>query len=362
MSAVQRIWYGAGAGARLARVALTPASWLFRAGVELRSVTFALAPGGERPSPLPALSVGNLTVGGTGKTPVAAWAAAALRARGAAPAIVLRGYGADEPLVHARLNPGVPVIVDANRVRGAERARDANADCVILDDAFQHRRIARVSDWVLVAAEHWRDDLRVLPAGPLREPLDALSRADVLVVTRKSTARDQAEEIGTRLVARFPHLGFALCHLALDALVDARTGERRPLTWLAGRRIVAAAAVGEPGAFFAQLAATGARVEARSFRDHHAFDANDVAELAAAAGRRDGIVCTLKDAVKLTPLWPPAAAPLWYVSQIAVIERGDAVLDRALNAVLAARQAVTSTAGPAGTSSRPHGHRSSTAN
>ena len=80
------------------------------------------------------------------------------------------------------------------------------------------------------------------------------------MVTRKSASREQAEEIGRRLGARFPTLGLALCHLALDALVDARTGERRPLTWLADRRIVAAAAIGEPGAFFAQLSAAGARV------------------------------------------------------------------------------------------------------
>jgi tetraacyldisaccharide 4'-kinase len=360
MSAVQGIWYGAGAGARAARAALMPASWLFRAGIELRSWRFAHALGAEHPSPLPALSLGNITVGGTGKTPVAAWAAAALRARGAVPAIVMRGYGDDEPLVHARLNPEVPVIVDADRVRGAARARDAGADCVILDDGFQHRRIARVSDWVLVAAERWRDDLRLLPAGPLREPLSALGRADVLVVTRKSASRQDAEEIGKRLGARFPRLGLALCHLALDALVDARTGERRPLTWLADRRIVAAAAVAEPRAFFAQLTAAGARVEERSFRDHHAFDAADVAELAAAADRREGLVCTLKDAVKLAPLWPPAAAPLWYLSQIVVIERGNAVLDRALEAVLAARQAATSTAGQAGPGSLPNGHQSST--
>ena len=350
MSVVESIWYGSSAGARVARAALTPASWLVHAGVQLRAWRFEHAPDAQQPSPLPALSVGNISVGGTGKTPVAAWAAAALRARGAAPAIVMRGYGDDEPLVHARLNPEVSVIVDADRVRGAERARADGADCVILDDGFQHRRIARISDWVLVAAERWRDDLLLLPAGPLREPLDALARADVLVVTRKSASREQAEEIGRRLGARFPTLGLALCHLALDALVDARTGERRPLTWLADRRIVAAAAIGEPGAFFAQLSAAGARVDERAFRDHHAFDAADVADLAAAADRRDGLVCTLKDAVKLAPRWPAAAAPLWYVSQIAVIERGHAVLDRAFDAVLAARQAVTSTAGPAGPS------------
>jgi tetraacyldisaccharide 4'-kinase len=361
MSAVREIWFGQGTAARVARAALTPASWLFGAAVNFRAWRFEHLTGAEQPSPLPVLSLGNITVGGTGKTPLAAWAAAALRARGAAPAIVMRGYGDDEPLVHARLNPAVPVIVNADRVAAALRARNDGADCVILDDGFQHRRIARVSDWVLIGAEQWRDDLRLLPAGPLREPLDALTRADVLVVTRKSAARETADEIGDRLGARFPKLGVAVCHLALDALVDARTGERRPLHWLADKRIVAAAAVGEPGAFFAQLRSAGARLDERPFRDHHAFDAADVAELAAAADRREGLVCTLKDAVKLAPLWPPVAAPLWYVSQIAVIERGDAVLDRALEAVLAARQAVTSTAGPAGQSSLPNGHRSSTA-
>jgi tetraacyldisaccharide 4'-kinase len=329
--------------------------------VQLRARRFDLARDAANASPIPVLSLGNITVGGTGKTPLAAWAAAALRARGATPAIVMRGYGDDEPLVHARLNPDVPVIIDGDRTRGALEARSAGADCVILDDGFQHRQIARVSDWVLIAAERWRDDLRLLPAGPLREPLDALGRANVIVVTRKSATRGMAEEIGTRLWARFPQAGVAICHLALDTLVDARSAERRPLAWLADKRVVAAAAVGEPAAFFAQLRDAGARLDERAFRDHHAFDAADVAELATASAKREGLVCTLKDAVKLAPLWPANAMPLWYVSQIAVIERGDAVLDRALEAVLAARQAVTSTAGPAGQSSHPNGHRSSTA-
>ena len=361
MSAVQSIWYGAGLGARVARAALAPASWIFRAGVALRAWRFARTPGAEQEPLIPALSVGNITVGGTGKTPVAAWAAEALLARGASPAIVMRGYGGDEPLVHLRLNPRAPVIVDADRVHGAARARDAGADCIILDDAFQHRRIARVSDWVLISAERWRDDLRLLPAGPLREPLAALARADILIVTRKSASCAEADAIADRLSAQFPHLGVAICHLSLESVVDVRTGDRHPVTWLAGRRVVAAAAVGEPLAFFAQLHGVGARVEERMFRDHHAFSAGDVSELVAAADRRAGVVCTLKDAVKLAPLWPAVAAPLWYVSQIAVIERGEAVLQRALDAVLAARQAPTSTAGPAGPSSHSHGYRSSTA-
>ena len=360
MSAVHAMWYGQGVGPRAARIALSPASWLFEGGVRLRNWHYAQR-GAVHASALPVLSIGNITVGGTGKTPMAAWVAEQLLARGAHPAIVMRGVGDDEPLVHARLHPDVPVVVDADRVRGVARAREAGADCAILDDGFQHRRVARASDWVLVAAERWRDDLQLLPAGPLREPVSALLRANVIILTRKSASRSDADEIAARLGRRFPHGGIAICHLAMHAVVNARTGEVLPLAWLADKRIVAAAAVGEPDAFFAQLRALGARVEERRFDDHHAFDANDAAALGAAAARREGLVCTLKDVVKLAPLWTPAAAPLWYVSQIAMIERGEVVLAQALEAILAARQTATSTAGSAGPGSPPNGHRSTTA-
>ena len=356
MRALHRFWYGEGAIARVARGALAPASWLFGAGVRLRAWRYDRTRDGVRESSLPSLSIGNLSVGGTGKTPVAAWAAAVLRARGGHPAIVMRGYGDDEPLVHARLNPLVPVVRDANRLRGVDHARTLGADCVILDDGFQHRRAARVSDWVLVAAEHWRDDLRLLPVGPLREPIGALERADIIIVTRKSAARDKADQVARYLAARFPRVGVAVCHLSLGARLDARDGTESPIETLRGMRVVAVAAVGEPDAFFAQLRAVGADIEERSFADHHAFDARDAASLARDAARFDGLVCTLKDVVKLAPHWPRAGAPLWYVSQNAVIEHGHAVLDRALEAVLAARQSVTSTAGVAGPSSSPYGH------
>ena len=251
MSIVQRLWYGADASTRFARAALTPASWLYGVAVRARAWRFDHWDGAIHSAALPVLSLGNLTVGGTGKTPVAAWAAATLQSRGARPAIVMRGYGDDEPSVHARLNPTVPVIVDADRVRGAASAMRAGADCVVLDDGFQHRRIARVSDWVLVSAERWRDDLRLLPAGPLREPVGALARADILLVTRKSAALSAADRIGQRLREQRPLLRVAVCHLAFDALVNDRTQERRPVNWLSGRRVVAAAALGDSAAFFA---------------------------------------------------------------------------------------------------------------
>lgn len=360
MSRLDAIWYGSSAATRAARVALAPASWLYRAGVYVQSRKFRVA-SAVQASPVPAVSIGNLTVGGTGKTPIAAWAAGVLQSRGAHPAIVMRGYGDDEPLVHARLNPGVPVVVNPDRVAGAHQAKRAGADCVILDDAFQHRRIGRTSDWVLVSADRWTNDLRLLPAGPLREPIGGLARADVLVVTRKHATRDTAERIGEELAARYPNLSLAICHLAPAELRSATCDARTPLSWLKGRRLLATAAVGDPEAFVAQLRAEGAEVRARTFADHHAFSARDVTELVGLASEMEGVVCTLKDAVKLGPLWPAAAPPLWYVSQIAVIERGSPLLDCALDAVLAARQAASSTAGPAGQSSLKNGHRSSIA-
>jgi tetraacyldisaccharide 4'-kinase len=236
-----------------------------------------------------------------------------------------RWYGDDEPLVHAKLNPEIIVITDPDRVRGVEKARALGADCAILDDAFQHRRVRRTADWVLVAAEQWRTGLRSLPAGPLRESAASLRRADVLIVTRKSAARERAEEVAGALASRLrPGSEVAICHLA-------------------------------------PYAAHGADVEPLAFADHHAFDARDVARIVRTVARRAGVVCTLKDAVKLAPLWPSSAPPLWYVSQRVVVERGGAALDASLEGILAARVAAPPTAGAAGPSSPPHGHRSSTA-
>ena len=120
---------------------------------------------------LPVLSIGNLTVGGTGKTPVAAWVAGQLRSR-SRPAILLRGYGGDEVHVHARLNPGIPVIANADRVAGVRQALAQGADVVVADDAFQHRQLRRTADVVLVSVEQMLRPRRLLPAGPWREPLD----------------------------------------------------------------------------------------------------------------------------------------------------------------------------------------------
>src|SRR5690348_617881 len=185
---VERVWFGDDALARAARVVLAPSEALYRLAVGVRETLFDAGVLAAREPALPTLSVGNVTVGGTGKTPIAAWIAKELLDRGVRPAIVLRGYGDDEPLVHARLNPEVPVIVSADRVVGIASAREAGATIAVLDDAFQHRQVSRAADVVLVSADRWSPSQHLLPAGPLREPLGALRRATIIVVTRKAVS------------------------------------------------------------------------------------------------------------------------------------------------------------------------------
>lgn len=331
--AIERAWAADGFAAR----ALAPLSWLFAAGTGLRNALYDIGLLRSVRLPLPSVSVGNLSVGGTGKTPVAAWVAQELVRLGARPAIVMRGYGADEPLVHRRLNPDVPVIVNPDRVAGAAEAVRRGATVVVLDDAFQHRRARRDLDLVLVAAEQGAAR-RLLPAGPLREGPRALRRAAMLLVTRKTATLADAETVAAEWTGFAGAPPSGVLALAPDALRDARDAAAAPqeLATLRGRRVLAISAIGAPLAFAGQLAALGAVVTQAPFPDHHAFDARDAAVLAERAAAVDVAVCTLKDAVKLAPLWPRFAPPLWYLSQAVVVERGAAPLLEALQRLIAA--------------------------
>ncbi len=191
---LDHIWESSAPDARVARALLSPFGWGYGAAVALRNLAYDRGWYDAHELALPAIAIGNLTVGGTGKTPIAAWFATALRARGARPAIVLRGYGGDEVLVHRRLNPGIPVVADADRVRGVSTARAEGATVVVLDDGFQHRRARRDADVVLLSADR-AGPFRYLPAGPWREPLQSLRRASAIVVTRRNASRVSAQEL-----------------------------------------------------------------------------------------------------------------------------------------------------------------------
>lgn len=332
--AIERIWAADGPAAW----ALTPLSWVFGIATGVRNLLFDVGVLRSHALGLPAVSIGNVSVGGTGKTPVAAWVAAELSAMGARPAILLRGYGNDEPLVHARLNPGIPVIADADRVRGAAAARAQGATVLVLDDAFQHRRARRDLDLVLVAAEQGGAH-RVLPAGPLREGRGALRRAQLVIVTRKSATVAEAESVAALWT------GFA--GAPPSAVVALQPGPLRPmdpseaslpLRALEGKRVLAISAIGAPAAFEAQLRAAGATVESAAFPDHHAFSEADIAALVRRAGVTDLTICTLKDAVKLGPRWPRQAPGVWYLSQAVEVERGGASIREALQRLVPGSQ------------------------
>lgn len=328
---MHRIWNDATVAAQVGRMALAPLETVYRGVIAIRGELFDRGLVESAPSPVGVVSVGNITVGGTGKTPVSAWVAERLVSLGRKPAIVLRGYGGDEPLVHSRLNPGVPVVVDPDRVRGIRKAADDGADSVVLDDGFQHRRAARNLDFVLVSADDWSPSVRLLPAGPYRESPESLRRASAVLITAKAVSPEAVEKVGEWIAHVAPGKPVAVLSLVQYDLVRADlSGETRPVSALAGKRIVAVAALGNPSAFFRQLEAAGATVIPIRFADHHPFTTEDAARAARLSRGADFVVCTLKDAVKLAPLWPATASPLWYVSLSVEVDRGGAALDEML--------------------------------
>ena len=334
----EAIWFRRGKTAGFARAFLSPLELLYRGAIGAREKLYDRDLIHAEQFSIPVLSVGNLSVGGTGKTPVAAWMTRRIIDRGASPAIVLRGYGGDETMVHERLNPGVPVIVAADRVRGIREAVAQGVDVVVLDDAYQHRRAARDVDVLLIDADSWTGSVRLLPAGPWREPLRAARRASLIIITRKIATAGAVDDARRAVSAAAPNVPVVIAHLAPAELRSTATGYTLPLHILKGGDVVAIAAIARPESFFKQLTDMGAVVRPESYPDHHAFTRREARELADKGIASDFVVCTLKDAVKLEALWPPQAGSLWYVSQRLKIEEGQPHIDRMLDNLLSVRR------------------------
>jgi tetraacyldisaccharide 4'-kinase len=331
---VVAVWTGRGKLPRAIRALLTPAEALYGAAIATRGKLYDWGIFRATEFSVPVLSIGNLSVGGTGKTPVAAWFAHRFSEKGAAPAIVLRGYGGDEIIVHERLNEGIPVIAVADRVRGIRQAIAAGVNVVILDDAFQHRRAGRDADVLLVNADAWHGKPRLLPAGPWREPLRSARRATLVIITRKTADRSAVADVRRALANIAPRVPVAIAHLSPGELRSTATGQTLPLHALRGADLTAIAAIAQPDAFFKQLTELGAVVRPLSFPDQHPITRAEARDLAAEAGSSDFVVCTLKYAVKLESLWPAEAGSLWYVSQRLRIEDGQEHIDRLLENLL----------------------------
>ncbi len=332
---IRWLWTSRRPDARLARLGLLPAAGLYRMGTALRARAYRARWLPVHDLPLPAVAVGNLTVGGSGKTPIASWIASYFVARGLVPGILLRGYrGGDEALVHRQQVPAARVVTDPDRVAGAARALAEGAQVLVLDDAFQRLDVHRDLNLAVVSAETTRAVRWPLPAGPWREGLPALKRADLVVITRRRADAGTAARFADRIAER-TRRPVAVVHLAAQRYEGMLSGRLVPAASLAGARVVAASAIGDPEAFVAQTKATGAAVQAASWLDHHVFTEADLAWLAKAARKSDHLVVTLKDAVKLRDRWP-ASVPEPLVAMLDLEwERGHDDVVAALEAAVA---------------------------
>ncbi len=292
---IDRLWYGSGRPL----LWLWPLSWLYRAVAERRRRN-ALRQRDRRGRPAaPVIVVGNITVGGTGKSPLTVWLIDVLREAGWRPVILSRGYGAradrypvqvtaqtptteagDEPVMLAR-QAGCPVVVDPLRARAADwaLARDLG-NILICDDGLQHYALYRDLEVAVFDGLRGIGNGALIPVGPLREPVERLGSVDFVVVNGEA-------------VASIPAIHYSKMALVPDRLVNLLTGEQRPLSWLVGQQVRGVAGIGNPSRFFNTLTSMGARVRKAAFADHHRFTPGDLT-----VDSGEIVVMTAKDAVK----------------------------------------------------------------
>jgi tetraacyldisaccharide 4'-kinase len=306
----------------LLRLILAPPSWLFAAAAETRIALYRSGVFTRHSVPCPVISVGNLTVGGTGKTPFVEWIVREVRLLGRRPAVLSRGYGADGdeiPDELAALAANLPdflCVRDADRVRGAATAIERFlADAAVLDDGFQHLRLSRDLDLVTVDATAPFGGGHCLPRGTLREPIRGLRRAQGVLLTRSDQVEDRERESVLRRIRRAaPRAAIATAVHEPISLVPVGGGEPVPLDWLEGRKVYAVSGIGNPAAFEKTLRRLGAELAGVArFPDHQRYPAERLAGIgrAAAACGAEAVVTTQKDAVKWTPITgdsPPARA------------------------------------------------------
>lgn len=315
---IERNWYRAW----WRNIWLLPLWLLVVVAVRLRRRRFLRHP--PAANPVPVVVVGNITVGGTGKTPLITWLAQRARELGLRPAVISRGYGGqadayplevtadtdvrqcgDEPrLLFQRLQ--CPVVVDPQRRRAAASLA-GRADIIFSDDGLQHYQLQRAAELVVVDGDRGFGNGWLLPVGPLREPVTRLNSVDQVLVN----GRDFTVEA--------------------VALVNAVSGERRPLSSLQEQAVAAVAGIGNPQRFYQTLQGLGARVEAHAFPDHHDFS---LADFDFARDFQGLLVMTEKDWVKCRAF----ARPEWWYLQVSAVPRAEVKtkLDQLLRSVSSA--------------------------
>jgi len=333
---LRRVW--SGQGSPMMRGVLSAAACAYRGALGARQACYSAGLFSTRRLPVPVISIGNLTLGGSGKTPLAALVAAALAELGAAPAIVSRGYGrrtrgvhvvadrdgvrlsareaGDEPRLLAEQLPGIPVVVGENRYEAGRVAVErCGADALVLDDGFQHRTLAKDLDIVAVeGTEPWGNG-RLFPRGVLREPMSALKRAHMVVVTNPAH-QAAADGIARSLRQHGSRAAVLTASYRPEALRRDGAGAPQPPSTLAGRRVVALAGLASPAGFATTLARLGATVaELVAFPDHHPYAEADLERVRSSARRAgvSSIVTTEKDWMRLREV-PRPDIEIWVLS------------------------------------------------
>ena len=309
---IARLWYGDSPWPRL----LAPLSVIFSAASALRRILYRYGVLRVVDIGRPVVVVGNLTAGGTGKTPVTLWLAHRLKELGRRPGIVSRGYrGRLGPYpVHVRMDsdPAVvgdepllmeqrqicPVVVHPDRVAAARMLVEMDCDVIVADDGLQHYRLGRQYEIAVVDAGRGFGNGRLLPAGPLREPVSRLSGVDRIMLQYEGAAGSK----GPQLPEGVPRSGFRLSAAVVRNLRDDR---EMPLERLRGESVHAVAGIGHPGRFFRMLEAQGIKVVAHAHGDHAAFSGS---QLRFGDGRP--VLLTEKDAVRCRAFAPDGC---WYV-------------------------------------------------
>jgi len=297
------LWGNSSSAGELARLALVPVSLAYRGLVDARAVAYRAF---ARPKSLgvPTISVGNLAVGGAGKTPLSIWIAQRCLEMNKKPGIVLRGYGGDETLVHRKLVPEGIVVEDPKRVNGAQRAISEGADVIVLDDGFQRLGIKKDLELVLVSTESTLAPRWTLPAGPWREHRNALRRADIVIVTRKSMGAQRSRALVSDLESEVPGKPMAIAHLEIASFKGLVSEKRLSCSELKGKTVVTAAGIADPDAFAGQCRRMGAAVTSLRLKDHHRYSARDLERLDTESENADLLLITQKDAVKIRGRWP----------------------------------------------------------
>ena len=325
---------------------LIPLGWIYGAIASVRVWIYRWGILSVYRAGVPVVSVGNLSVGGTGKTPMTDHLIRYFQDRGRKVAVVSRGYrgrvrdvavvsagdgpllapeiSGDEPLLLARRNPGAVVLAAPRRSDGVRMAVERfGAGIVILDDGFQHLAVRRDLDIVLLDARRPLGNSRVLPAGLLREFPSALKRGDLLVLTRSRGDEEFVLRHGKPLVR---------CRHAFGGMAASLSGESIPLTHLAGKKGVAFAGIADPEGFFDSLRYAGLDlVNTVSLPDHATYDEETLLLVEKVAGEADFLVTTEKDGVKL--IGDAFSLPCYQVSlKLEFFEPAD--LERALDSLI----------------------------